>query len=349
MIVLLELALVSFLILAGVLIATLRDPVEATAIFAAFSLGLAIVWILLAAPDVALMEAAVGAGVVVIFLLVAAQRTGWSQADPDAPAARSFRSLNLWAFAVVLALALPMIATIRAMPRVGDPDAPSASATDPIGAATPYAHFVGDTAAVYEIPNAVTAVLLIFRGLDTFGEVVVVFTAVIGVFIVLDLANVTGPSRDEPSEFRAGSLTVMSPVGRTAVRLVVPLVFVFGVYLTLSGTVLPGGGFQGGVVMGASLILVALVFGHAQTGDWIDERALLSALVGGVLVFLGIVLGSMAFHGAAFDVARYPLPTILVLEVLEVAIGVLVGGVITALVFAIATGLRAGQDGGDVE
>lgn len=345
----LELAILGFLVMTAALVATLRDPVEATAIFAAFSLGLAIVWILLAAPDVALMEAAVGAGVVVILLLVAAQRTGWSQADRDDRTGGSFRPLNLRALVVILALGLPLFASTRAMPRVGDPEAPSIRLTDPTGAPTPYAHFVGDTGAAYEIPNAVTVVLLIFRGLDTFGEVIVAFTAVIGVFIVLDRDRFGGLSGDETDGLKAPSHTVMSPVGRTAVRLVVPLVFAFGVYLTLFGTRLPGGGFQGGVVMGASLILVALVFGHVPTGEWIDERALLGTLVGGVLLFLGIALGSLAFDGAAFDITRYPLSPILVVEILEVSIGVLVGGIITSLVFAITAGLLVGPDGGEAE
>ena len=344
-----ELALVGFVVLAGLLVAHFRDPIEATAVFAVFSLGLALIWVVLAAPDVALTEAAVGAGVMVFLLLITAMKT-----DPDSrrrpdDTRRTFRPVDGRALVVVLAVALPLGYSLRWFPTVGDPAAPAVATTDPSGRPTPYAHYVGEAAAGtsvgVDLPNAVAAVLVVYRSLDTFGEVIVAFTAVIGVLVVLGRSTITPTESERPLASRAD---VMGPVGRTAVRLVVALVFTFGVYLTLSGAVQPGGGFQGGVVMGSAIVLMALVFGHGRTGTWIDERLLVGVIVAGVWLFVAVAIGGRLLGGTLFEVLVYPLAPVYVVDVVEVAIGMLVGGAIAALVVGMAVGLAGRRlAGGD--
>lgn len=333
----LELVLSGFLVVTAVLVALLRDPVEATAVFAAFSLALAIVWVLLAAPDVAVTEAAVGAGAMVILLLVAVVQTEWEPSEGANGRFASFGPLNLRALLAIAAVALPLSYTVGSFPAIGDPMAPAVGETDPTGEPSPYSHYVGETAAALDLPNAVVLVLVVFRNLDTLGEVVVAFTAVVGVLVVLDRTRITTRRDVDDSEGIAyPDPYVMSPVGTTAVRLVVPLVFVFGVYLTLYGALLPGGGFQGGVIMGASIVLMALVFGHRPTSNWVDERVLVWILVLGVGLFVGVGVGSLLVDGTLLEVLAYPVDVVFVVDVVEVAIGLLVGGVITALVLAMA-------------
>lgn len=343
MIPLLEVVLL-LVVLAAILVAVFRDPIVATALFAVFSLGVAIVWVLLAAPDVALTEAAVGAGVLVILLLIAAVKTGRDEADSSTRWRPSLDSVNLPALLVALAVGAPLSYTVGQFPALGDPTAASVSDVDPTGEPSPYAAYIGETAAAFDVPNAVALVLTVFRNFDTFGEVVVAFTAVVGVLIVLERATLTTTRANTHRDGSGGGLRfpdpyVMSPVGMTAVRLVVPLVFAFGVYLTVHGALTPGGGFQGGVVMGSSIVLMALVFGHAPTSDWLAERALVGALVGGLWLFLAIAVASIAFDGTLFEVAAYPLATIYLVDAIEVAIGLLVGGVVTALVVTTAAGV----------
>lgn len=335
----LELVLAGFLLITALLVAVLRDPIEATAVFAAFSLGLAVVWGLLAAPDVALTEAAVGAGVMVILLLIAVARTEWEPSTIGRERLASFQGPNLRAILVVATVSIPLLYSVTSFPDIGDPNAPAVDQVGPTGEPSPYHHYVGETAEALDLPNAVALVLAVFRNLDTLGEVVVAFTAVIGVLIVLDRTRITA-RRNQLSveELDYPDPYVMSPVGMTAVRLMVPLVFGFGVYLTLHGAVLPGGGFQGGVVMGSSIILMALIFGHRPTGNWVDERLLVLAIVLGVGSFIGVGVGGLLVGGAVFEVAAYPIATVLVVDILEVAIGLVVGGVVTALVLAMALG-----------
>ncbi|TVR97788.1 MAG: sodium:proton antiporter [Rhodospirillales bacterium] len=96
--------------------------------------------------------------------------------------------------------------------------------------------------------NPVTAVLLDFRGYDTFLEVGVLLVAAIG---VLALAG------------RETQVEAVPPAARTLVhgvllRLLLPLMVLVGLWMLWAGTSQPGGAFQAGAVLGAALILMAL-------------------------------------------------------------------------------------------
>lgn len=191
----LEVALVAFVVATALLAALFRDAVHTVVAFAAFSLGLALVWVLLAAPDVALAEAAVGAGVMSVLLLVTIARTttgplgGGSDADGDeggrADGDGLFRPLNVPLLATLVALAVPLAASVDALPPIGSPDAPAVSTAYADGTLTPYGYYLEHTLAETGISNAVAAVLIVYRGLDTFGEVIVAFGAAVGVLLVL--------------------------------------------------------------------------------------------------------------------------------------------------------------------
>jgi multicomponent Na+:H+ antiporter subunit B len=158
----------------GLIVATARDVLVATVVFGAYSLGLAILWVVFRAPDVGLTEAAVGAGVTTSLFLVAIAKT----TPPTGERAFSLRwdpRALLIGAAVVGALGL----SVPALPAVGEPAAP-AFADDAAAA-----YYLGTTAD-FGIDNVVTAVLVVFRGFDTFGEIAVVFAAGVAVLVVLE-------------------------------------------------------------------------------------------------------------------------------------------------------------------
>ncbi|HOB35574.1 MAG: DUF4040 domain-containing protein [Firmicutes bacterium] len=68
--------LLLFLIVCAVVVARTRDLLSAAVIFAAYSLVMAIIWQQLKAPDLAITEAAIGAGVTTVLLLVVISKTG---------------------------------------------------------------------------------------------------------------------------------------------------------------------------------------------------------------------------------------------------------------------------------
>lgn len=167
----LTLALLALLVGVAVLVAAFRDLLAATVAFGAYSLGMSIAYAALRAPDVGLTEAAVGAGVTTALLLVTIQRTGTDASEP------TFRSrFGAGSLAAAVALTALLLTTVPALPAVGDPAAPA------FGGAAPF--YLTDPPRL-GIANAVTAVLVAYRGFDTFGEIVVVVVAGMAVLTVL--------------------------------------------------------------------------------------------------------------------------------------------------------------------
>lgn len=134
---------------------------------------------------------------------------------------------------------------------------------------------------------------------------------------------------------------VESPVITTAARTVTPFVFVYGASLTLHGGSLPGGGFQGGVIVGSTFVLIALSFGLGPTERWLDDRLLVACLLFGIGAFATLAAGGIALGGGLLETFVFPGEPVLVVELLELAIGVLVAASVVALVFRLAAGVQS--------
>ena len=165
-------ALFGVVLATAVVAALARTLVTAVVAFAAYSLGLAIVWLVFRAPDVALTEAAVGAGVTTALFLLLVRRLGGTTAA-TAPQKQRVRPASVGVAALVVA---GLLFTVPALPAVGSANAPAFG---------PVTEFYLDDAADRGVDNVVTAVLVVYRGFDTFGEIAVVFTAAVAVLAVL--------------------------------------------------------------------------------------------------------------------------------------------------------------------
>lgn len=107
-------------------------------------------------------------------------------------------------------------------------------------------HTVTDTGAA----NIVTAIIVTYRGLDTLGEVTVLFlTAAIVALVLSHGRRAEGPRR---RPFPAGELL------QTGSRLLTPLIVLFGAYVFVNGHLTPGGGFQGGAIVASAILLMLL-------------------------------------------------------------------------------------------
>lgn len=153
----------------GFAIVGMRSLFAAAMLTSIYSLLSASLFVVLDAVDVALTEAAVGAGFSTIMLLVAISLTSDREKAP-----RHTRLLPLF---VVIATGSALVYGTLDMPRYGDPDAPIHRR-----AASDYIH---DTPAEIDVPNVVTSVLASYRGYDTLGEVAVIFTAGVGVLVLM--------------------------------------------------------------------------------------------------------------------------------------------------------------------
>jgi len=169
---LLEGALLVFVLGCALGTALLKDTLASVIAFAAYSLGISIIWLILQAPDVGLTEAAVGAGIMTILFLIALANTVTPEVEG------LFESVNLRTVLLVGIFVVVMGATVPALPAIGDPNSPVVG-----GEVTQY--YIGNAYAETDVKNAVTAVLAAYRGFDTLGEAVVVFSAGIVALSVL--------------------------------------------------------------------------------------------------------------------------------------------------------------------
>ncbi|MDZ4182526.1 MAG: hydrogen gas-evolving membrane-bound hydrogenase subunit E [Candidatus Cloacimonadaceae bacterium] len=107
--------------------------------------------------------------------------------------------------------------------------------------------YVRGSTADLNMPNVVTAVVVSYRGLDTLGEVTVLFLATAGIGYFLKRRNKKGSARTEGSE-----------ILMTGARFLTPLIVVLGIYIFTHGHLSPGGGFQGGVVIASAILMIIL-------------------------------------------------------------------------------------------
>lgn len=131
--------------------------------------------------------------------------------------------------------------------------------------------------------NVITAVVVTMRGLDTLGEVAVLFIAAAGVGFLLR-------RREKPVEQRRRPA---SEILRTGSKLLLPVILVFGVYIFTHGHLTPGGGFQGGVVIASALLLVVLADVSASVNHLLlSATESLSGFFYAALGVAGLVLGA---------------------------------------------------------
>jgi len=95
---------------------------------------------------------------------------------------------------------------------------------------------------------------------------------------------------------------------RTVIRLMVPFIQVFGLYVVFHGGVGPGGGFQGGVIMAASIILYVMAFGITAGKQRLSEKVNMILRSTGVYLYGGAGVLALIFGGKFLDYGVIPLP-----------------------------------------
>ncbi len=123
-------------------------------------------------------------------------------------------------------------------------------------------HTLEETGAV----NIVTGIILDYRGFDTLGESHVLFIAVCTVLLMLSVRGEKNEAlRLKASEYEQHFEPGDDLILRSAARILTPLTLVFGLYIIFNGHLSPGGGFSGGAILGAGLILYQNAFGYEKT------------------------------------------------------------------------------------
>ena len=146
--------------------------------------------------------------------------------------------------------------------------------------------YLADSVRETHVPNVVTSTLADYRGYDTLGETTVIFTAGIGVLLLLKGRRRRNQAGDEAQERWEGGMK-FDLILRIGTKLLLPFILLFALYVQFHGDFGPGGGFQAGVITAGMVILYALVFG-VKAAKRIAPQGLVERMVPlGVLIFAG--------------------------------------------------------------
>ncbi len=168
-VVIVNVVLLCLLVIAAIAINQQRNLFAATMLTGIYSLICASLFVCLDAVDVAFTEAAVGAGVATILFLGTLSLTGFEE--------KTAVKVSIPGLCIVLITGGLLIYGLQDIPAFGDPNAPVQTYLA--------GKYISDSATEIGVPNLVTSVLASYRGYDTFGETTVIFTAGIGVLILL--------------------------------------------------------------------------------------------------------------------------------------------------------------------
>ena len=315
--------LLTLLVITAIAIVQARNLFVAVMLSGMFSLLLAANFFLLDAADVALTEAAIGAGISTVLLLGALVITAESEKAPS--------TNRLVALVVAVTTMLVVIYATFDKPRFGDPAAPVHQHVAP--------WYLEKTREAIDIPNVVTAVLGSFRGYDTLGEVFVVFTAGIGVLFLLGTRRgeivQQGPVDAEQAE---GLRHYLIP--RVVGRLLIPFILLFGLYVQFHGEYVPGGGFQAGAIVAAAIILYALLEGEDRALKVLPRGLLRGLIAGGALLYGAVGLAGIFLGGNFLDYSVLSSDPVkgqqLGILLIEAGVGITVTGVLLGIFHAFA-------------
>lgn len=151
--------------------------------------------------------------------------------------------------------------------------------------------------------NVVASMILDYRAFDTFGESAVLFVASIIVLMIMKNNATT-----VKSEITGYKQVKRDPIVKNVAKYIIPFLLVFGIYIVLNGHISPGGGFAGGAIMGASLILYSSAYGYKTISRYITEK-LIRYVTFGSLSFYAIAKSYSFYTGAHHIPTGIPIGT----------------------------------------
>lgn len=269
--------ILSLLTVCGFFAIQVKDLLGSAVVFGAYSFLMCLLWTEMGAVDVAFTEAAVGAGVSTVLFFAAVHRSS-RQIRQRVTGRGLYNGLGLLASGLLGGVLFYASADF---PDWADPLSPASTHLSP--------HFITQTIAETSVPNIVTSVLADYRGFDTMFETAVVLTAGLAVLIILRLGGcrTAGPVRERGAAIH---VSYEDSIIRFVARKVAPFMQLFALYVVAHGHHSPGGGFQGGVILGASFILLAISYDLKMVLGRINEKASLLLANAGILIYGGIGL-----------------------------------------------------------
>jgi len=150
-------------------------------------------------------------------------------------------------------------------------------------------HYATEGASELGAANLVASVVITYRGLDTLGEVTVLFISAAGASLLLRRRR-SSAEKDSGEDIEGGTprqYAESSEIVQTTLSILFPIILLFGVYIFINGHLTPGGGFQGGAVIASALLFFIL----AKPNDSLSHALLMKveSLSGFTYVLLGLL------------------------------------------------------------
>lgn len=174
--------------------------------------------------------------------------------EEKAPLRYLGQQLLLYRVAAVLvcvSLMLALTYTVLNLPTYDDPNAPTNNEVS--------RRYLEQGTAETGAVNTVAGMILDYRAFDTFGESTVLFAATAAVLFIT-LSKHTKEWTERGPFANPSTDLIFQHIG----KLLLPMIFVYGIYVVLNGHLSPGGGFSGGAVLGGGLILASSMFGQKR-------------------------------------------------------------------------------------
>lgn len=265
----------------AVAITRMKDLFAVVMLSGIYSLLSASLFLDLDAVDVAFTEASVGAGISTLLFLATLKLVPRYESKS--------RYKPTLALGVVIATGALLIYGTLDMPHFGEADAPVHQHVAP--------RYLNDSMGEVGVPNVVTSVLASYRGYDTLGETLVIFTAGIGVMSLFRVSRKTQKKalKKVPADMQQQIIL------RVVAKMMIPLILIFALYVQFHGDYGPGGGFQAGVIFAAGVILYTMLFGLSLTQSVYKPVVieLLTAL--GVIIYATVGIACMMLGGNYLD------------------------------------------------
>ena len=161
-----------------------------------------------------------------------------------------------------VALVGVLLFTVSYLPRTGNPANPDNNEVS--------ARYIESGLQETGALNIVSGMILTYRAFDTFGETNVLFIATCCVMVLLMVDDAILKKQEVKNDRRYEPKNDAILQGTAFV--LCPIIFIFGIYVILNGHLSPGGGFSGGAILGAGLILYVSAFGFKKTQKFFNEH-----------------------------------------------------------------------------
>lgn len=312
----------TFLVCVAFAIVWMKDLIAVIMLLGIYGLLSASFFVVMDAVDVAFTEASVGAGISTLLMLVTISMTGRSE--------HPVRHKPLLALAVVIFTGGLLIYGTLDMPYFGLAEAPIHQHVAP--------RYINDSMQEIGVPNIVTSVLASYRAFDTFGEVVVIFTAGMGVLALLSVAR----RSDDVTKIDSLNMSMHEKylILRIVTKMLIPFILLFAFYVQFHGDYGPGGGFQAGVIFAAAIFLYTMLFGMSTARRVINQSLIQLLAAIGVLLYGSVGVVSLLNGRNFFDYSVLATDPVagqhLGILLIELGVGITVASIMIIIFFNFA-------------